>query len=96
MRDAEAVGAFDRLFVNAEGALTEGGRSTLLVRLDGRWTTPPLSAGVLPGVMRSALMVDPVWLVSERVLWPADLGRAQALAVCNALRGVLPAVLGST
>ena len=96
VRDAEAVGAFDRLFVNAEGALTEGGRSTLLVRLDGRWTTPPLSAGVLPGVMRSALMADPVWQVSERVLRPADLPGAEALAVCNALRGVLPAVLGST
>jgi len=73
--------------------LTEGGRSTLLVRLDGCWTTPPLTAGVLPGVVRAALLADPVWRVSERVLWPADLQRAEALAVCNALRGVLPAVL---
>ncbi|MEX8495165.1 bifunctional chorismate-binding protein/class IV aminotransferase [Sphaerotilus sp.] len=93
VREAEALGAFDRLFVDARGALTEGGRSTLLVKLDGRWYTPPGSAGVLPGVMRSALMADPVWQVSERVLWPADLDRAEALAVCNALRGVLPAVL---
>ena len=96
VREAEALGAFDRLFVNADGALTEGGRSTLLVRLDGRWTTPLRSAGVLPGVMRSALMADPLWQVSERVLWPADLARAEGVAVCNALRGVLPAVMGSS
>lgn len=95
VREAEALGAFDRLFVNADGALTEGGRSTLLVRLDGHWTTPPLSAGVLPGVMRSALRVDPAWRLSERLLRPADLVRAEALAVCNALRGVLPATLGT-
>jgi para-aminobenzoate synthetase/4-amino-4-deoxychorismate lyase len=49
--------------------------------------------GALPGVARSALMADPAWSLSERVLWPADLDRAEALAVCNALRGVLPAVL---
>jgi para-aminobenzoate synthetase/4-amino-4-deoxychorismate lyase len=95
VREAESQGAFDRLFVNADGALTEGGRSTLLVRLEGRWTTPPLSAGVLPGVMRSALMADPAWAVTERTLWPEDLDRAESLAVCNALRGVLPAVLVS-
>ena len=96
VREAESLGAFDRLFVNAAGALTEGGRSTLLVLMDGRWTTPPLSAGVLPGVMRSELMADAGWAVSERLLWPADLARAEALAVCNALRGVLPAALCST
>jgi len=93
VREAEALGAFDRLFVDARGALTEGGRSTLLVKLDGRWCTPPVSVGALPGVARSALMADPAWSLSERVLWPADLDRAEALAVCNALRGVLPAVL---
>ncbi len=96
VRAAEAVGAFDQLFVNADGALTEGGRSTLLVRLDGQWWTPPLSAGVLPGVTRARLLALPDGAadrVRERVLWPADLVRAQALAVCNALRGVVPAVL---
>jgi para-aminobenzoate synthetase/4-amino-4-deoxychorismate lyase len=48
-RAAEAQGAFDMLFCNERGDLTEGARSTLLVKLDERWFTPPLSAGVLPG-----------------------------------------------
>ena len=90
VREAEAQGAFDWLFVNARGELTEGGRSTLLVKLVGRWYTPPLGAGLLPGVMRAELMADPRWGLAERVLYPADLAHAEELAVCNALRGVLP------
>ncbi len=93
IREAEALGAFDRAFVNARGELTEGARSTLLLRLDGRWWTPPVAAGALPGVMRAALMADPAWALQERVLHPADLERAEALALCNALRGVCPARL---
>ncbi|HEX8956534.1 MAG TPA: aminodeoxychorismate synthase component I, partial [Burkholderiaceae bacterium] len=46
-RAAEAQGAFDTLFCNARGEVTEGGRSNLFVKLGGRWITPPLSCGVL-------------------------------------------------
>jgi para-aminobenzoate synthetase / 4-amino-4-deoxychorismate lyase len=45
-------GAFDMLFHNRAGRITEGARSNLFLKLDGAWVTPPLSAGVLPGVMR--------------------------------------------
>ncbi|WP_296229366.1 bifunctional chorismate-binding protein/class IV aminotransferase [Ralstonia sp. UBA689] len=92
---AERAGAFDAVFFNADGTLAEGGRSTVLVKLDGAWWTPPLSAGVLPGVMREVLLEDATpWLgapLHERVLTRADVARAEAVAVCNALRGVLPA-----
>jgi para-aminobenzoate synthetase/4-amino-4-deoxychorismate lyase len=89
-RAAEAAGAFDRLFVNERGELTEGGRSNVFLKLDGRWFTPPLSAGVLPGVMRAVLLADPAWDAQERVLTLDDLWAAEAVVVCNALRGVLP------
>ena len=92
-RDAEAQGAFDKLFFNADGVLTEGGRSSVFVRLQGRWYTPPLLAGVLPGVMRSVLLEDAAWSASERMLTLADLQQAEEIVVCNALRGALPAVL---
>jgi para-aminobenzoate synthetase / 4-amino-4-deoxychorismate lyase len=90
---AERVGAFDSLFFNSEGRLVEGGRSSVFVRLGGHWHTPPLSDGALPGVMRGLLLASPAWAASERCLSRADLQHAQALAVCNALRGVLPARL---
>lgn len=92
---AEAVrrGAFDMLFCNRDGFLTEGGRSNLFVRLDGEWLTPPLAAGVLPGVLRSVLLQDPAWRAREAWLRPADLARAERIVVCNALRGALEARL---
>jgi len=92
-RDAEAQGGFDKLFFNNDGVLTEGGRSSVFVRLHGHWYTPPLTAGVLPGVMRSILMEDPAWSASERVMTLADLQQAEDIVVCNALRGALPAIL---
>jgi para-aminobenzoate synthetase/4-amino-4-deoxychorismate lyase len=94
-RAAEAEGAFDMLFFNAEGELTEGGRSNVFVKLQqGRWYTPPLACGVLPGVMRSVLLDDPEWNASERRLTRDDLLAAEALVLCNSLRGALPATLG--
>ena len=90
-RAAEAQGAFDMLFFNGQGELTEGGRSNVFVRIDGRWVTPPLAAGVLPGVMRAVLLADPSWHAVERPVTRAEFERRDALVVCNALRGAMPA-----
>ncbi|NRR32420.1 aminodeoxychorismate synthase component I [Oxalobacteraceae bacterium] len=92
-RDAEARGGFDTLFFNERGELTEGGRSNVFVRIDGRWITPALSCGVLPGVMRGVLLDDPAWDAREGVITRAMLLQAQEIVVCNALRGPLKAVL---
>jgi para-aminobenzoate synthetase/4-amino-4-deoxychorismate lyase len=92
-RAAEAGGAFDALFFNERGELTEGGRSNVFVWLDGHWCTPPLSCGLLPGVMRSVMLGAPAWNARERVITRAMLDRAEGIVVCNALRGPLLAVL---
>ncbi len=93
VRAAERAGAFDSLFFSDSGWLLEGGRSSVFVRLDGRWYTPPVADGALPGVMRGLLLEDPARSAAERRLNQAELQRAEALVVCNALRGVLPARL---
>jgi para-aminobenzoate synthetase/4-amino-4-deoxychorismate lyase len=90
-REAEANGAFDTLFFNERGELTEGGRSNVFVKLEGRWWTPPLSAGVLPGVMRAVLLDDRAFGAAQRELTLRELHAAEALLICNALRGALPA-----
>jgi len=95
VRAAEQAGAFDTLFFNADGRLVEGGRSNVFVRLDGRWWTPPLADGPLPGVMRAALLADPAWGAAQRSLSRADLARAEAVVVCNALRGALAAEIAA-
>jgi para-aminobenzoate synthetase/4-amino-4-deoxychorismate lyase len=94
-RDAEAQGGFDTLFFNDHGELTEGGRSNVFIRLDGRWLTPPLASGVLPGVMRSELLADPAWSARECVITRDMLEAASEVVVCNALRGPLKARLMS-
>mgnify|MGYP000318309038 CR=1 FL=1 len=90
-RDAEAQGAFDTLFFNERGEMTEGGRSNVFVKLEGRWFTPPLSSGALPGVMRSVMLADAAWAASERVITREMFVSAQEIVVCNALRGPLRA-----
>jgi para-aminobenzoate synthetase/4-amino-4-deoxychorismate lyase len=92
-RAAEAQGAFDALFFNERDELTEGGRSNVFVLLEGRWYTPPLSCGLLPGVMRSVMLAAPAWDAAERVITRGMLERADGIVVCNALRGPLHAYL---
>ncbi len=93
VRDAEQQGAFDSLLFSDTGWLVEGGRSSVFLQLGGRWFTPPLADGALPGVMRAVLLDDPAFGATERRLAADDLARAEAIVVCNALRGVLPARL---
>lgn len=88
---AEKNGAFDTLFVNEKNHLTEGGRSNLFIRREGQWLTPPLSEGVLPGVMRALLLADPAMNATEATLTLGDLRRAEEIFVCSSLRGRLPA-----
>ncbi len=93
IRAAEAAGAFDSLFFTADGRLVEGGRSNVFIRLHGRWLTPPLADGALPGVMRAALLANPALAASEQSLRLDDLRQADTVWLCNALRGVLAATV---
>ena len=94
-KNAVALGGFDAVFLNEAGMVTEGGRSSIFIQPKGsnQWLTPPLSAGVLPGVMRQSLLDDPKWNAHQATLTAADLIDADRILVCNALRGAVPAVL---
>ncbi|MGY1744324.1 chorismate-binding protein [Blastococcus sp. SYSU D00695] len=89
-RRARHPDADEVLLVNERGELTEACTANLAVRLDGRWWTPPAGDGCLPGVERARLVAAGV--LAERVLVPADLHRAEGLALVNSLRGWRPAV----
>ena len=88
---AEAQGAFDQLHFNERGELTEGGRSSVFVRIGGRWLTPPLASGLLPGVMRAVVLE--AWGATETPITRDMLATAEEIVVCNALRGALRAEL---
>ena len=92
-RAAEQQGGFDTLFFNERGELAEGGRSNVFVRIGGTWITPPLSCGVLPGIMRAVLLAAPAWKAREGLITRDMLQAAEDIVVCNALRGPLRAYL---
>lgn len=90
-RRARHPDADEVVLVNERGEVTETCTTNIAVHLDGRWWTPPYGDGCLPGVERGRLLAEGV--LRERVLTPADLRRADGLALVNALRGWRPAVL---
>jgi branched-chain amino acid aminotransferase len=56
LADAKRAGFDDYILVNPDGFLTETAIANLIFKIDGQWLTPPLSDGVLPGVMRALLV----------------------------------------
>lgn len=82
---------FDALLYNEQGQITECTRGNIAALLDGRWVTPPLHCGLLPGVGRAAALRE--GRLQEAVLTLADVPRVQGWAFVNSLRGWLPAQL---
>lgn len=84
-RAARHPGADEVILVNDRGQLTESTTANLVLRIDGECLTPPLSCGLLPGVMRAELLARGE--VRERVLIPEDLRRAEEFWLVNSVTG---------
>ena len=84
-------GVFDTLLVNERAEITEFTRGNVALLLDGRWYTPPLGCGLLPGTERARLLAQ--GRITEQVLTLVDVERAQELAFFNSVRGWLRAVV---
>jgi branched-chain amino acid aminotransferase len=77
---AERAGRVDDLLVDGHGHVTEATVSNVFGVLDGRLCTPPLSAGILPGVTRGVVLELAAELglaVDERPLPVDELGSLQ-------------------
>jgi len=86
---ARDEGASEALLIRDDGLVTEGSFTSLFVEKDGRLVTPPLALGLLPGVLRRALIEEGRAVEGEvRV---ADL--AGGFFLGNAVRGLVPARL---
>ena len=91
-QEAQAAGADEALLMNERGELTEGARTNLFVEKEGALLTPPLSCGALNGVYRRHLL-DTHSAAREQVITVEDLRTADAIYLCNAVRGKQKAVL---
>lgn len=81
----------DVLMVNERGELTEATTANLVIFLDGKWWTPPIDVGCLPGIERERLLREGV--IHERVLGLQDLFNAEGMALISSLRGWRNAML---
>ncbi len=81
--------AWETVFVDPEGQLTEGSRTSVFVERDGKLLTPPLSRGLMPGILRAKLIDE--GRAEEAELAPTDL--SGDFYVGNIVRGLIPARL---
>ncbi len=87
LKAASKSGFDDVLFLNSRDEVTEGAISNVFIAKDGRWFTPPIECGLLPGVYRRHLLeMRPE--IEERVLTLSDLETADAIYLTNAVRGL--------
>ena len=77
------------LFLNERDEVCEGARTNIFVERDGALLTPPVSSGLLPGVLRANLLAQ--GKAREKILRREDL-RGEFL-LGNSLRGLLRARL---
>lgn len=80
---------FDTLLFNERDEITEFTRGNVVIELDGKRITPPVSCGLLPGVLRAELLERGG--VSEAIVTRADLACATRVWFINSVRGELPA-----
>ena len=77
------------IFLNKNQQLCEGSFTSLFIEKNGRLLTPALICGLLPGVLRQALINSGE--VEETILTLNDLKTADKIYVGNSLRGLMTA-----
>ena len=82
---------FDMVLYNESGEITECTRGNIAMQIDGRWVTPPLSCGLLPGVGRAQALSRSE--LTEQRVHVDDIERVTGWAFINSLRGWLDAQL---
>jgi branched-subunit amino acid aminotransferase/4-amino-4-deoxychorismate lyase len=87
--EAQTLGVDHVLIRSLSDRVTETSIHTLLFQVDGRWWTPPLSDGLLAGIVRRELLRRGV--VDERSLPTEEARRRPPIALCNAVVGVVSA-----
>lgn len=86
--EANRYGFDDAIVFNSKNEMTETGIANIALLIGGRWVTPPITAGVLPGVMRAVAIercdieVAPIHI--------SDVSRCDAALLLNSLKLARP------
>lgn len=82
------TGCREVLFLNEKDEVCEGSFTNVFVLREGQYLTPPLASGLLPGVLRQALLDSGE--AQECVLTVKDLQQARQFYIGNSVRGLIP------
>ncbi len=80
------LGFFDVLFLNEKNEIAEGSITNIFIKKNRKLLTPPVEAGILPGLYRSKLLSS-IKNVFETNLTLNDLLTADEIYLTNAVRG---------
>ena len=82
-------GKYETIFVDPEGRLTEGSFTSVFLKRDGKYLTPPIARGLMPGLLRARLIEE--GQAEEADLTVDDL--ADGFMIGNMVRGLIRARL---
>lgn len=88
LNNVGAHGFDEAIVVNSHNKVCEGAVTNLLLRINDQWFTPPISDGVLPGVMR-ALVVEYL-SVQVRSIHVDEIPQVQSAFLLSSLRIAQP------
>ncbi|MBS7009225.1 aminotransferase class IV [Anaerostipes sp.] len=87
-RKAQERGFDEAVFLNGRGEIAEGTVSNVFFVKGNKLYTPPVSCGMLPGVMRE--YVCRTFKAAETVIRPEDVGAFDEMFLTNSLMGIMP------
>ncbi|SDD07302.1 aminotransferase class IV family protein [Ruegeria marina] len=85
------AGIDEWLFLNTRGEICEGTITNVFVDMGRGLLTPPLSSGLLPGVLRQSLITENRATATPITL--RNLAKARSLYIGNSLRGLIRVVM---
>jgi para-aminobenzoate synthetase/4-amino-4-deoxychorismate lyase len=94
-KKARELGFDEVIFTNENGHITEGAISNIFIERRGKLLTPPVTSGVLPGVLRRHILETREGS-QEAVLKVDDLKSADGIYLCSSLRGLRRVTFFST
>ena len=95
LQEAQRKGFDEGIFLNQEGELCEGSFSNLFLIRGNSLLTPPLAAGLLPGITRNFVLKSANRLnldCQEISLYPKDLGGCDGAFLTSSLMEIAPLI----
>lgn len=87
-RRAKKSGEDERIFCNSRGEICEGTATNIFFAHSGKIYTPPISCGLLPGILRRFILEH--FSVTETPLRKEDDRKMDECFVTNSLMGIMP------